>query len=186
MPTNTRVAMKHYRLIATLWALVLACGFAVAAESDITGTWKYQKPCVEADGTTLMGKVGKPIAKKKLAKKIDKAFKKIKLDKRWQSFSLSADGTWEMVVLRQQLPGNSTYDSESETLVLKFYGFPVRGHAWTKGDRLYVTFAADKLIAVLNVIGGISHSDKLKELDKLVDNYENVKVGFELKSCNEI
>ncbi|MBP5560859.1 MAG: DUF4923 family protein [Muribaculaceae bacterium] len=177
--------MKRYRIYATLWTLVLAAAFtlgAAAADSNgIIGSWKYQKPCVEADGTSLVGKVGKPIAKKKLSKKIDKAFKKIKLDKRWQSFTLNSDDTWEMVILRQKLTGSYSYDPDTESLVLKFYGVPVRGHAWSKGDRLYVTFDADKLIAVLGFIGGISHSDSLKEIDKLIDNYVNVRVGFEFK-----
>lgn len=183
--------MKRYRLIATLWTLVLAAsiaaGAAAADNTGILGTWKYQKPCVEADGTSLIGKVGKPIAKKKLVKKIDKAFKKIKLDKRWQSFALTSDGTWEMVVLQQKLRGDYSYDPDTESLVLKCYGIPIKGHAWSKDDRLYVTFDADKLIAVLGFIGGLSRSDKLKELDKLIDNYENVRVGFEFKRVvNEV
>jgi len=174
--------MKHYRFVATLWALMLIWSIAGAAENNIVGSWKYEKPCVEADGTTLIAKVGKSIAKKKLVKKLDKAYKKVKLDKRWQSFTLNDDGTWQMVVVQQTIKGNYTYNPDDETLVLKFYGFPVKARTWSKGNRLYVTFHADKLLAMLNVIGDLSRSDSLKDLDKLIDNYENVRVGFEFKS----
>ena len=48
----------------------------IEANRLIAGTWQYDKPSVNAQGTSVLGKLGKPLAKSKLKKKLDKAFKK--------------------------------------------------------------------------------------------------------------
>ena len=60
----------------------------LAACQLVAGTWQYDKPYVHADGSSLIGKLGKPIAKSKLKKNLDKAFKKLKIKKRWNSLTL--------------------------------------------------------------------------------------------------
>lgn len=178
--------MGRTRIFCLFLTIVVAGWIAALAGTpggDIVGTWRYDKPCIDARGTTFIGKLGKPIAKKKLAKKINKAFKKIKLDKRWESFTLSDDGTWEIVVARQPLRGTYTYDPELEILTLRprHLPLPIKSHTWRKDDRLCVAFDADRLLAVLNLLGGLTRSDKLKDLETLVDNFDNVHVGFEFK-----
>ena len=44
-----------------------------------------------------------------------------------------------------------------------------------------MAFGADRLLAVLGLLGGLTRSDKLKDLETLVDNFDNVHVGFEFK-----
>ena len=49
----------------------------------VAGEWHYKKPYVHADGSSFIGKLGKPIAKSKLKKNLGKAYKKLKIKKKF-------------------------------------------------------------------------------------------------------
>ena len=151
--------------------------------SMVAGTWQYSKPYVHAQGTTLLGKLGKPIAKSKLKKKLDKAYKKLKINKGWSYMILEPDGTWQMKIIGVTLSGKYTYDPANESLSLKYHGVPLKSHAHRDGDKLYLAFDADRLIAILRIVGSISHSNSLKAISTLANNYSNVMLGFEMKSA---
>ena len=150
--------------------------------SMVAGTWQYNKPYVHAQGATFIGKLGKPIAKSKLKKKLDKAYKKLKLNKGWSYMTLFTDGTWQMKILGATINGKYSYDPDNETLTLKWKGVPLKSHTHRDNDKLYMAFDADRLIAILRIVGNISHSDALKAIATLSDNYSNVMLGFEMKS----
>ena len=46
---------------------------------------------------------------------------------------------------------------------------------------MHITFDADKFISLLTLAGRFSDSSTIKVLSKLMDNYEDVMIGFELK-----
>ena len=46
---------------------------------------------------------------------------------------------------------------------------------------MQLTFDADKLLSLLSLMGRFSDSSAVRDLSKLLDNYEDVMVGFELK-----
>jgi len=151
------------------------------ANKMVAGKWQYSKPYVHAQGATLIGKLGKPIAKSKLKKELGKAYKKMKINKRWSSLTLSEDGMWDMRVLGLSFNGHYTYDSEQELLTLRWHGIPLKSHIHRDGKKLYVAFDMDHLLVILHVVSGISNSDTLKSLSFLSENFRDVMVGFEMK-----
>ena len=154
----------------------------IAAWQQVAGQWKYDKPYVHADGSSFVGKLGKPIAKSKLKKGLDKAFKKLKIKKRWNSMVLTADGEWELRVLGVPLKGKYVYDPAQEQLTLKWNGIPLTSHVHRDGNKLYIAFDTDRLLMFMHLISGLSHSETLKSLSFLSQNFRNVKVGFEMKA----
>lgn len=153
----------------------------LAACQLVAGSWEYSKPYVHADGASFVGKLGKPIAKSKLKKKLDKAFKKLKIKNRWNSMTLTGDGHWEMRVMGVPMKGSYTYDPAAQSLTLKWKGIPLKSHTHRDGKKLYVAFDTDRLLVVLHLLSGIGHSETLKALSFLSQNFRNVMVGFEMK-----
>ena len=47
--------------------------------------------------------------------------------------------------------------------------------------KLRLTFEADKLLRLLTLASKFSDSSAIKAIGKLLDNYEDIMVGFELK-----
>ena len=50
------------------------------------------------------------------------------------------------------------------------------------GNKLYIAFDTDRLLMFMHLISGLSHSETLKSLSFLSQNFRNVKVGFEMKA----
>lgn len=154
----------------------------LAACQIVAGVWQYDKPYVHADGASVMGKLGKPIAKSKIKKGLDKAYKKMKIKKRWSTFTLTDDGEWKMKVLGLSFGGSYVYDPEQQELTLRWHGLPLKSHTHRDGKKLYIAFDMDRLLVVLSFMSGISSSETLKSLSFLSQNFRNVIVGFEMKA----
>lgn len=156
----------------------------LAACQLVAGSWQYSKPFVHADGASFVGKLGKPIAKSKLKKNLDKAFKKLKIKNRWNSMTLGDDGSWEMKVAGLPVRGSYSYEPDNERLTLRWNGIPLRSHVQRDGKKLYIAFDTDRLLVILHLLSGLSHSETLKALSFLSQNYRNVMLGFEMKQVN--
>ena len=154
----------------------------LAACQVVAGEWQYSKPYVHADGASVMGKLGKPIAKSKIKKALDNAYKKLKINKRWSSMTLTGDGQWTMRVLGLSFGGSYAYDAAQEQLTLRWHGIPLKSHTHRDGKKLYIAFDMDRLLVVLSFISGMSSSETLKSLSFLSQNFRNVMVGFEMKA----
>ena len=152
----------------------------LAACQMVAGEWQYAKPYVHAEGSSFIGKLGKPIAKSKLKKGLNKAYKKLKITKRWNTLSLTTDGTWEMRIAGLPIKGRYTYNPDEQQLTLRWNGIPLKSHTHSDGKKLYIAFDADRLLVILHLISGMSHSETLKALSTLSQNYRNVMVGFEM------
>ena len=148
----------------------------------IQGEWTYKGPSVDVSGKNLLAGIGKPIAKSKLKKKLKGAFKKIGLDKLRPQFSFNQDGTCAINLLGKKLNGTYNYNPDQEKIYIKWHGFPVTAHLKRDGKKkLHITFDADKFISLLTLAGRFSDNSAIKALTTLIDNYEDVMVGFELK-----
>ena len=149
--------------------------------SGIKGTWKYNGPSVGMSGKNLLAGVAKPIAKNKLKKKLKNAFKKIKLDKMRPEFSFNPDGTCAINVMGTNLKGTYNYNPTTEKITLKWHGVPLNANLRRDGKKLHLTFDADRLLKLLSLMGRFSDSSAIKAVSTLLDNYDDVMVGFELK-----
>lgn len=148
----------------------------------ISGTWKYNGPSVGVSGKNLLAGVAKPIAKSKLKKKLKKAFKKIGLDKVRPEFSFNPDGSCSIGVMGKKLKGNYNYNPDTESISIKWHGVPLNAKLHRDGKKkLHLTFDADKLLKLISLMGRFSDNSAIKALSTLLDNYDDVMVGFELK-----
>ena len=150
--------------------------------NTIKGEWKYGGPAVDVSGKNLLAGIGKPLAKGKLKKKLKSAFKKIGLDKMSPQFTFNNDGTCMMRLMGVNLKGNYNYNPDLNQIAFKWHGVPVNAQLKRDGKKkLHLTFEADKFLKLLSLASKFSDSSAIKALGKLLDNYEDIMVGFELK-----
>lgn len=149
---------------------------------SLSGAWTYSGPSVDVKGKNLLAGVGKPIAKGKLKKKLKAAYKKLRLDKAKPQFSFNEDGTCAIRLLGVSLNGTYNYNPSQEKITLKWHGIPMTARLKRNGKKkLQLTFDADVLLKLFSLASKVSDSSALKALSFLLDNYEDVMVGFELK-----
>lgn len=148
----------------------------------LQGQWKYNAPSVGVSGKNLIAGIAKPIAKGKLKKKLKNAYKKIGLDKASPQFAFNVDGTCSMKVMGMSMNGTYNYNPTTEKISFKWHGVPLSASLRKDGKKkLHLTFDADKLLKLISLMGRFSDSSAIKALSTLLDNYEDVMVGFELK-----
>ena len=150
--------------------------------NTISGQWTYSAPSVDVSGKNLLAGMGKPIAKGKLKKKLKNAYKKIGLDKARPQFTFNQDGTCAVSLLGMSMKGSYNYNPSDEKITLKWHGIPMTARLKRDGKKkLHLTFDADKLLSLLSLASKVSDSSALKALSFLLDNYQDVMVGFEMK-----
>lgn len=148
----------------------------------LQGDWKYNAPSVGVSGKNLLAVIAKPIAKGKLKKKLKNAYKKIGLDKARPQFVFNVDGTCSMKLMGASVKGTYNYNPTTEKITFKWHGVPMNASLKRDGKKkLQLTFDADKLLNLMSLLGRFSDSSTIKALSTLLDNYEDVMVGFELK-----
>lgn len=148
----------------------------------LSGQWTYSGPSVDVSGKNLLAGVGKPIAKGKLKKKLKNAYKTLRLDKMKPQFSFDEDGNCAVKLLGMSLKGTYNYNPSQEKVTFKWHGIPMTARLKCSGKKkLHLTFDADKLLKLFSLASKVSDSSALKALSFLLDNYDDVMVGFELK-----
>ena len=146
------------------------------------GQWKYNGPSVGVSGKNVLAGIAKPFAKGKMKKKLKKAYKTIGLEKVRPNFIFNDDGTCAISMMGAKLKGSYNYNPTTEKVTFKWHGIPVTANLKRDGKKkLHLTFEADKLISLITLMGRFSDSSTIKALTQLLDNYEDVMVGFELK-----
>ena len=148
----------------------------------LKGQWTYSGPSVDVSGKNILAGIGKPIAKGKLKKKLKNAYKTLRLDKVKPQFSFDEDGTCTINLLGANLRGTYNYNPSQEKVTFKWHGIPLTARLKRDGKKkLHLTFDADKLLKLFSLASKVSDSSALKALSFLMDNYDDVMVGFELK-----
>ena len=148
----------------------------------IKGEWTYNAPSVDVSGRSFLDGLGKPIAKSKLKKKLKNAYKKIGLYKVRPHFTFNEDGTCAISMLGASLKGTYNYNPDQEKITFKWHGVPLTARLKRDGKKkLQLTFDADKLLSLFSLLSKVSNNSALKALSFLMDHYDDVMVGFELK-----
>ena len=146
------------------------------------GEWTYSGPSVDVSGKNVLSSLGKPIAKSKLKKKLKNAFKKIGLNKARPQFSFNEDGTCVIKMLGMSLNGTYNYNPSQEKITFKWHGIPLSAKLKRDGKKkVHLTFDADKLLKLFSLVSRVSDISAIKALSFLMENYDDVMVGFELK-----
>ena len=129
-----------------------------------------------------MAGLGKPLAKSKLKKKLKEAYKKMGLTKIKPQFAFAPDGTCSIQILGRKVKGTYNYNPDLEKITMKWHGVPVTAKLKRDGKKkLHLTFDADKLLSLISLVSSFSDSSTVKALGTLIDNYDDVLIGFELK-----
>lgn len=150
--------------------------------NTIKGEWTYSGPSVDVSGKNLLAGIGKPLAKGKLKKKLKNAYKKIGLTKIKPQFAFNPDGSCSIQILGKKVNGTYNYNPDQEKITFKWHGVPITARLKRDGKKkLHITFDADKLLSLISLVSSFSDSSAIKALGTLIDNYDDVMIGFEVK-----
>ncbi len=157
-----------------------------ASSATIPGTWQYVAPDCQFASDNLLAKAGGEVAAKKVEEKMTEICTKFKINPSNSSFTFNEDGTYSQTINKRTLKGTYTFNSEEQTITLKTsLGLSFTATVEITGSTMRLLFNADKLFSLLKSTAGViskkSTNSALSTLTSLSEQYNGLKLGFELK-----
>lgn len=146
----------------------------------VIGTWNYTAPAVKLEGDNALSNIGGSAISATVGDKLEQAFTKVGISSGFCSMTFNEDGTYTMPVKGRQIKGTYTYNSSDHSLTLKVGQsgkVEVKGYAYISGTNLQIVFPINKLTDFMVAIG--SSIKSLNSITKLIEQYENIYLGFE-------
>lgn len=157
-------------------------GTAEVENSSLKGDWTYERPAVVFESSSLLKKAGGSLIANTGENTLQKYLAKIGFEEGKVDVSFDGDSTYAMTVGSRNATG--TYAVQGNEITLKGKGSPgrpVKANLALKGDRMQVTFKADKLLEFLTNISAMTGSGALKMIGGIAGGYDGMQLGFQFK-----
>lgn len=154
----------------------------VGSSLDITGTWNYEGCTVELESSNVVKKIGGKVASSTIEKNVNTQLEKVGFKAGDTTFTFSADSTFTNTTKSKTMKGTYSYDKKTEYLTLKYASkVPVKLKVSGSGSDISFLFEVDELLSVINFIGNNAGSSSLKSLTSLLNSYDGMMVGLNMK-----
>ena len=155
--------------------------------NSIEGTWTFVGPDCKFESDNLLAKAGGEVAAKKVEDKMSGILSTLGF-KEGTTYTFNAVSTYTSVVGGRTTNGTYSYNAETDELTLKTrLGIKVNMIAskGLTGDKLSLFFKADKVMSlaqsILGKVSNLSSSSAVGTANSLMDEYDGLLLGFEMK-----
>ncbi len=155
--------------------------------ANLEGNWVYVAPSCKFLSEDLLMSAGGDIAAVQLSEKLSPIYTKLGFTTETFGFTFDAEGAFTMTYAKIPLSGTATQTEEKGVFTLEFVKLGTKALATTPahfevvGDKMVVLFDADKFVALFRSVVSKLGITTLNTVFELVDNYDGVLVGFEMK-----
>ena len=179
---------QDWKSILSGVANAITDGKVDAAVFSIEGTWRYAGPDCKFTSDNLLAKAGGEVASKKVEEKMSGILDKLGFSEGC-TYTFNADGTYSSTVKGRTTNGTYTYNAETNELQLKTrLGLKfnaVVSHNALQPKKMGLLFKADKVMSLIQTIGGVLGSDSsnsvLNTANSLLNEYDGLQLGFALE-----
>lgn len=150
-------------------------------EMAIVGTWNYTGPGVKFESGELTGQLSGAAIETAVAKQLAKGYDMAGIREGACTFDFNSDKTFSAKLGTHDLTGSYSFDASTHEMALqvttgKIPLGSIPGHAYLNGSELQLVFPVSKLIELVESLG--QKIPALSSVTKLLENYENVYIGF--------
>lgn len=143
-------------------------------------TWKYSKPGCAFTSENLLAKAGGEIAANKVEEKLGEYYSKFGFSGSNTYFTFNADGTFAAKIDGKSWQGNYTFDEKTHAIQMKGLILSMSGYATKTANGISLLFDQKKLLNLIKTIGSLKGSSTLSALGTIANNYDGMRVGFEM------
>lgn len=158
-------------------------GSATFSQADLCAhTWKYSKPGCAFTSENLLAKAGGEIAASKIEEDLSKYYSKFGFSKSNTYFTFKTDGTFAAKIDGKSWNGTYTFDEKTHAIQLKGLLLSASGFATRTTNGISLLFEQKKLLTLLKTLSklNLTGSTTMSAVSSIVDNYDGVRVGFEM------
>lgn len=143
-------------------------------------TWKYSKPGCAFTSENLLAQAGGEIAANKVEEKLGEYYSKFGFSGSNTYFTFNADGTFAAKIDGKSWQGNYTFDEKTHAIQMKGLILSMSGYATKTANGISLLFDQKKLLNLIKTIGSLKGSSTLSALGTIANNYDGMRVGFEM------
>lgn len=158
-------------------------GSATFSQADLCAhTWKYSKPGCAFTSENLLAKAGGEIAANKIEEDLGKYYTKFGFSKSNTYFTFKTDGTFAAKIDGKSWSGTYTFDEKTHAIQLKGLLLSASGFATRTTNGISLLFEQKKLLTLVKTLSklNLTGSTTMSAVSSIVDNYDGVRVGFEM------
>lgn len=143
-------------------------------------TWKYRKPGCAFTSENLLAKAGGEIAANKVEEKLGEYYSKFGFSGSNTYFTFNTDGTFTSKIDGKSWQGNYTFDEKTHAIQMKGLILSMSGYATKTTNGISLLFDQKKLLNLIKTIGSLKGNSTLSALGTIANNYDGMRVGFEM------
>ena len=143
-------------------------------------TWKYSKPGCAFTSENLLAQAGGEIAANKVEEKLGEYYSKFGFSSSNTYFTFKTDGTFAAKIDGKSWQGNYTFDEKTHAIQMKGLILSMSGYATKTANGISLLFDQKKLLNLIKTIGSLKGSSTLSALGTIANNYDGMRVGFEM------
>ena len=158
-------------------------GSATFSQADLCAhTWKYSKPGCAFTSENLLAKAGGEIAANKIEEDLSKYYNKFGFSQSNTYFTFKTDGTFAAKIDGKAWNGTYTFDEKTHAIQLKGLLLSASGFATRTTNGISLLFEQKKLLTLVKTLSklNLTGSTTMSAVSSIVDNYDGVRVGFEM------
>ena len=143
-------------------------------------TWKYSKPGCAFTSENLLAKAGGEIAANKVEEKLGEYYSKFGFSGSNTYFTFKTDGTFAAKIDGNSWQGNYTFDEKTHAIQMKGLLLSMSGYATKTTNGISLLFDQTKLLNLIKTMGALKGSSTLSAIGTIANNYDGMRVGFEM------
>lgn len=143
-------------------------------------TWKYSKPGCAFTSENLLAQAGGEIAANKVEEKLSEYYSKFGFSSSNTYFTFKTDGTFAAKIDGKSWQGNYTFDEKTHAIQMKGLILSMSGYATKTTNGISLLFDQTKLLNLIKTMGALKGSSTLSALGTIANNYDGMRVGFEM------
>lgn len=175
--SSDKISESTGSILTTLIAAV--AGDVTTTSSTIVGTWNYTEPCVQFSSQDYLTQAGGEVIANKVEDKMKSIYKLVGIKANKLSFTFEANGNMSYKAAGINRTGTYTFDSQTKTVIITTAsGANIKCYVMVSGSNMYLTFDSTKFLTFMKTLG--SKFNTLSTVVALANNYEGMKIGFEL------
>ena len=156
-------------------------GSGTFSQQDLCAhTWKYSKPGCAFTSENLLAQAGGEIAANKVEEKLGEYYSKFGFSGSNTYFTFKTDGTFAAKIDGKSWQGNYTFDEKTHAIHMKGLILSMSGYATKTANGISLLFDQKKLLNLIKTIGSLKGNSTLSALGTIANNYDGMRVGFEM------
>lgn len=153
---------------------------------NIEGNWEFSGSAVKFTGDNVLMNAASELAAGKVEDQLNEYLQKVGIRQGLFSYAFNADGTFTTTFSKMNFSGQYTFSQEEGTIELdygkneKLKGVSLKTDVSVSLNSMQLLFNADKLLDFISKITSTVGDSKIGALASLIDQYDGLKIGFEL------